>query len=287
MVEMVEFQARNDWIQCFDDNYQTWYYYNTITGVSQWEDPYESSERDICESASSPAGVDNGWHSHPESVEHAEQQAERNYYYSDMSESDNEDVAGQSITDVLHNIPAAASERVIYPILGTRKLHQDIHQNQVLNQDYVHLATVYKMQRPYMDSHAILVCVLCHVERCEDVFFPCEHRCVCKNCLLFEGFREDQGGGEAEDGNSCPVCPLCASVIKRIIPAQQGSEKEIYWKWATEISPSLPKGFLRDFRHSAGVIEAVHVQSKGKSKSRRHQHRQRQEDTGEQQCVLS
>ncbi len=54
-------------------------------------------------------------------------------------------------------------------------------------------------------------------------------------------------------------CSLCAGIIKRILPLDGGHEVERYWDWVLEEKPELPKEFMRNFKHSAGVIEAVYV----------------------------
>jgi hypothetical protein len=184
----------------------------------------------------------------------------RTCYYSDM-DTDEEAESVKTTSTVVY-IPYE-EERECYPINNTRFEEEDDEEEFLtdhrLNQDYVHLARTYRQQRPYMDSMAPLVCVLCHDNAAVDVFFPCEHRCVCRPCIQRENVVEDHKLTEQqlENGDGFSNCPLCASTIKKIIPAQNGVEKEIYWRWATEISPPLPKGFLRDFKHSAGVIEAV------------------------------
>ena len=64
---------------------------------------------------------------------------------------------------------------------------------------------------------------------------------------------------QLESGSAFCNCPLCGSVIKKILESKGGREKEEYWTWALEIAPSLPPGFMRNFNHSAGVITAVYV----------------------------
>ena len=55
------------------------------------------------------------------------------------------------------------------------------------------------------------------------------------------------------------MCPLCATTIKRILPHEFGKEVDKYWAWVEEISPELPPGFLRNFRHSASVLQTVYI----------------------------
>jgi len=123
------------------------------------------------------------------------------------------------------------------------------------NQDYLGLAYMYKLQRPYSDHSLHPLCVLCHHLPSEHVFFPCEHRCVCQPCLKKEKFCEE--GSPILDGYF--MCPLCAGSIKRILPHEGGAEVVKYWAWVEEISPALPPGFLRAFGHSAKVLKNVYV----------------------------
>ena len=125
------------------------------------------------------------------------------------------------------------------------------------NQDYLGLARMYKLQRPYSDHNFKATCVLCHQRSSQDVFFPCEHRCVCRACIKSERFVEDRLMSKTS-GGYC-LCPLCATTIKRILPHEHGREVTRYWAWVEEIVPELPPGFLRKWNHSAAALEAVYV----------------------------
>ena len=68
---------------------------------------------------------------------------------------------------------------------------------------------------------------------------------------------------EAKPGQSChTTCPLCASEIKIILPFANGEEKEKYWKWVEEVKPELPATFMRNWRHSAAIIQKVYIDEK-------------------------
>lgn len=125
------------------------------------------------------------------------------------------------------------------------------------NLDYLGLAAQYKQTRPYSDPNYYAVCVLCNVEEAEDVFFPCEHRCICRSCIAREEIVPESQMKDHPDGHS--YCSLCATVIKLILPAECGLEVDKYWDWVYEVPVALPKGFLRNFRHSAGVIRTVYL----------------------------
>ena len=125
------------------------------------------------------------------------------------------------------------------------------------SQDYVHLAEMYRLQREYADPKANLNCVLYKKRPCSDVFFPCQHRCLCPECIVTSQVVEHHHMALVPHGHC--NCPLCGSVIKKIIPSAGGAEVDAYWNWVCEVNPHLPDGFLRNFRHSAAVIQKVYV----------------------------
>lgn len=125
------------------------------------------------------------------------------------------------------------------------------------NQDYLHMARMYKLTRPYSDPAFLGMCVLCHANFADMVFFPCEHRCVCSECVDREHICSDSQMNSIRDGYC--NCSLCAAVIKLILPSENGAEVEKYWSWVYEEPVKLPNNFLRNFRHSAAVIRTVFV----------------------------
>ena len=61
--------------------------------------------------------------------------------------------------------------------------------------DYLRLAQNYKMYAPYQISQLSLTstsslpkCILCQLNTCIHVFFPCEHICVCDECIVSNEF---------------------------------------------------------------------------------------------------
>lgn len=125
------------------------------------------------------------------------------------------------------------------------------------SQDYLHLAEIYKIQREYDSTATVMNCVLCKKRACTDVFFPCQHRCLCPECIVTNQVVEHHHLALMPHGHC--NCPLCGTIIKKIIPSADGQEVEIYWNWVCEVNPHLPEGFLRNFRHSAAVIQEVYV----------------------------
>eukprot|EP00602_Paraphysomonas_sp_CaronLab_P002383 CAMPEP_0185034540 /NCGR_PEP_ID=MMETSP1103-20130426/24520_1 /TAXON_ID=36769 /ORGANISM="Paraphysomonas bandaiensis, Strain Caron Lab Isolate" /LENGTH=257 /DNA_ID=CAMNT_0027571239 /DNA_START=173 /DNA_END=943 /DNA_ORIENTATION=+ len=95
-------------------------------------------------------------------------------------------------------------------------------------QDYIGLSKIYQIQRPYSDPKSNVKCVLCHRHAPDDVLYPCQHRCVCRRCIISEVIVS------LEDANKHPKghvnCPLCGTVIKKIIPAEPGgTDEDTYW----------------------------------------------------------
>ena len=111
-----------------------------------------------------------------------------------------------------------------------------------INQDYLEMARLYKLQRPYSDINYSKACVLCRKRKATHVLFPCEHRCVCENCIRKEEICSDSKLSLKAHG--CCNCPLCAAIIKKILPFENGKEIERYWSWVYEFPPPLPENFL-------------------------------------------
>ena len=110
----------------------------------------------------------------------------------------------------------------------------DPEMNQVptlLCKDYVIMSRDHNMMRKYRahpKNKSIeyqSTCVVCSKKgrHLEKVFFPCEHKCVCKHCLARQKFKK---------------CPLCNEIV-RIVLEHTGNEHEEYWSWVAEVSLSL------------------------------------------------
>lgn len=128
------------------------------------------------------------------------------------------------------------------------------------NQDYLNLARIHKIQVPFYANNVQSrpLCVLCNKEGPLDVLFPCEHRSVCRTCIKKEGVVPIHDMNKVPNGHC--NCPLCSSIIKLILPWEQGEEVEKYWKWIEEIKPELPQNFMRNWRHSAAIIQKCYVE---------------------------
>eukprot|EP00804_Cyclotella_cryptica_P001759 CCRYP_018598-RA/>CCRYP_018598-RA protein AED:0.00 eAED:0.00 QI:73/1/0.5/1/0/0/2/0/133 len=77
------------------------------------------------------------------------------------------------------------------------------------------------------------VCVSCHNEyrSLEKFLFPCEHVCICSQCLITSRPKR---------------CPLCQEHIQKILD-HNGYEHEEYWKWVEEVKPAISTKFLQQF----------------------------------------
>lgn len=125
------------------------------------------------------------------------------------------------------------------------------------SQDYLGLVKIYNLQRPFLDRAHSIPCVLCQRVVPEDIFFPCEHKVVCRGCIQREQVCPDYDLVKFPNGHC--NCPLCATIIKLILPNEHGKEVEKYWDWVLAVKPELPQGFMRDFRHSAAIIKKIHI----------------------------
>lgn len=187
---------------------------------------------------------------------------EKDSYYSDMDNSNNES-DGSDGFDLTVNyaemFPIAESEQRATQIVANRRLEKD--KSELIggrNQDYLGLAREYKFHRKFSDPRSNPACVLCHSRSSKDVFFPCEHRCVCRECIRKENFCDERELQNRKDGYS--LCPLCANAIKIIIPFDHGREVAKYWAWVEEVVPPLPPGFQRKFVRSAEVLHDIYVE---------------------------
>jgi len=243
------------WSEHFDPNYQSYYYHKADSDIVQWERP-SKGRVEIAELEDNYSDMDD---------------------YSDMDEEDHQSIPNRkfdaetvlAIKKKSHDRKFSDLPKVALKMDNTLKSRPDEGGNTI---NYMNVANMYKMQLQYSyQNKGTPKCCLCQAYDCKSVFFPCEHRCVCDLCI--------QTGNFCEDGNkvdeSYNICPICASVIKRILPFEGGPEVEKYWKWVLEVNPKLPDGFLENFRHSAAVIQEVFVNDRTKAKS------------GSSACILS
>lgn len=257
------------WIRCYDDNHQAFYYYHEIDGHSQWEFPlpqeddmilYEGQDEEEELPTTEPSPRTKTRRSPPSQPLYI---YDNHHHHSSTlpgnTESDlvEEEEEGGHSNSGGGTVPAAVCDEVhdrVYAI-GRRR-----------NRDYLQLARAYRFQRPYSDPHYKAICLLCHQMEATDVFFPCQHRCVCRLCIEKECICEEQA--LIKNPNGYAMCSLCAEVIKKILPFEGGKEEERYWDWVYEEAVQLPPSFLRNFKHSAAVIKEVYVNDAYKTKDK-------------------
>ena len=240
------------WTQCFDENYQTNYYYNSITGESVWEMPTDYKPIIDPKVNTSVSHITN--HSSLDALPIVNQQYYSDVdddivYYSDMDE--NELKIANLAASNMHSLGGFQSR--VYPEavrFDNNKLKGGT------SQDYIAMAHQYKAQEVYRDINAHPKCVLCHKNEAIDVFFPCQHRCVCRRCIITENICDDTKFDEIPNGYC--NCSICAGIIKKILPFEGGKEVDKYWDWCYEINPPLPPGFARNFRLAGDALMTVY-----------------------------
>ena len=70
--------------------------------------------------------------------------------------------------------------------------------------DYAQMARDYIHQKKYRDHAAQHRCVLCRAAECEDVLFPCEHKCICRGCQREHGIGDGRLGKGSKTGETWP-----------------------------------------------------------------------------------
>ena len=220
----------SNWIEHYDESHQASYYYNSVTNETSWEKPAEVTVQS-CYSLDE-SGENNPLKAHYENGK-VKPKTESRRNLKKIVPSDIEQA--ERITS-----QASAEERT--------------------QQDYIGLSKLYVIQRPYSDHTSDVKCVLCRVNmNPRQVFYPCQHRCVCDDCITSQQVCAMADMAQFPSG-FCN-CPLCGQIIKRILPAEEGGKDEDrYWEWVLEVKPPLPDGFMKGFRHSAAIIQKVHIE---------------------------
>ena len=233
-----------NWSCHFDNEHRTNYYYNKKSGITQWEKPYVRVKEDQspCRGVSPKDNRIRGERSSRSQMPlhmlaDAGKKSGTAFFdihdcYSDMEEDDNTNIYTVPV-------PLARQEKRLF----NRNRIACEQLSHGTNQDYLELARLYKLQRPYSDINYSKACVLCRKKKATHVLFPCEHRCICASCMKKEEICADSRVSSMSHG--CCNCPLCAAVIKRILPFEHGKEIERYWSWVYEFPPPLPEDFLK------------------------------------------
>jgi hypothetical protein len=212
------------WTKHYDESTSTYYYHNYQTGISQWEEPNSVNEN---------------------------QSIIKKKPFAKKSTKSN-----SKIVPVIDSEQPTSSDHSAAVPPQTTKKEEDEESDQP-KQNYLALAKIYEIQKPYREYDSKISCVLCHKNRPQRVLYPCQHRVICDQCLESEAICSFDEMGETLNG-FCN-CPLCGTILKRILPADDGREEEIYWNWVLEVKPPLPENFMTNFRHSAAIIQKVHI----------------------------
>ena len=246
------------WHEYWDERSRCLYYYNSLDGSSQWERPVDRHGQPLpFLPFAYPQEISQRYSVEDDDIEsglrgvHQEGQSS----YSVKGQQANRRRSGRTIDD-----------------------RSEDDDDNTLRHDYVGMARTYKLETLYREKSREVKCILCFTNLCGEVFFPCEHMCVCSPCIRKEHLCSESNLTGEDD--FCH-CPLCHQVIKLIVPFEQGKEVERYWTWVYQVTPPLPKGFLRGFRHSAAVIQKVYIDERGDySGGPVIQHRKRRESNG-------
>ena len=137
-----------------------------------------------------------------------------------------------------------------------------------LNKDYVAMAKEARQQSKYRHYQKLVIdkgkrvkCVLCGTMEVADVLFPCQHMCTCQSCLHEHQIQPGEG------------CPLCMTVIRRILP-YTGKEAETYWNWCHEVKPPLPAEFGRRFATGERLAKRLRTEAAKRKKEKQKQQKQ-------------
>lgn len=203
-----------NWTEHYDESLSAYYYYNNMTGISQWEKPEN---------------------------------------YQENNEIKKKPLIKKNKQSNSRIVPVDDVQK----IGNFEKINSEEEEPDQPKQDYLGLAKIYKIQQPYRDYSSEVKCILCHKKKPTSVLYPCQHRCICDDCLESEAICSVED--IAKNSNGFCNCPLCGTIIKKILCADSGLDEEVYWKWVLEVNPPLPDDFMKNFRHSAAVIQKVYI----------------------------
>ncbi|RLN86751.1 hypothetical protein BBJ28_00012530 [Nothophytophthora sp. Chile5] len=136
------------------------------------------------------------------------------------------------------------------PPVPTRQRSQSVASQKeaaaALTKNYPELVKGFKQLQPYTrhpdgsyPSHTR--CIYCANAGPTSVFFPCQHMCVCDDCI--------KAAKLSPDAQPSCLCPICMTDIRLILP-HTGKEEEKYWKWVMEVKPSMPSHFKQEFKEA-------------------------------------
>ncbi|KAH7492326.1 uncharacterized protein KRP23_1237 [Phytophthora ramorum] len=135
-----------------------------------------------------------------------------------------------------------------------------------LTKNYLELVKDFRQLRPFTRRPdgkypADTRCVYCVNARPTSVFFPCQHMCVCNDCIEVNSISTNYTS--ATDWCACPVC---MTDIRLILP-HSGKEEDKYWKWVLKIKPSLPSHFKQEFKEIGRRLSKDAAPTRGRRRS--------------------
>jgi len=126
-----------------------------------------------------------------------------------------------------------------------------------MTKDYVSIASEYRNTSQYRKLDEAVVCVLCHTHTVTTVFFPCQHKCVCKVCIDLNNI------GKPSVEGSWLFCSICNEQIKLALE-HDGEEVVKYWAWVNAVKPPMPPNFVKNFTKKSNAN--IKIESGGKVK---------------------
>jgi trichohyalin len=241
------------WAHTADPESGHTYYYHVETGVTQWEEPPGYSEY--------IAQAEQQNQQHNEQVydqsdgQHYDQsngQAyDQSYYYQGTNENDEsyygeyyQGYDGQQYTDwdywYWNGYGAEEQEAARVEPEPAAKL----------NKDYMKMMTDYANLAPYRGpssgSGEVPTCVICQQRPARDVFLPCEHTCVCKQCMTEHAYVGSKGQKNWKP-KKCPVCNRRA--YKAVAVAKYLTLPKDYGP-----APKLSKAWVEQFKANTATL---------------------------------
>jgi hypothetical protein len=120
---------------------------------------------------------------------------------------------------------------------------------QSFTKNYADMAVEYRKQVKYIvrkddEEHVVGAhsfhppkCSMCKKNKCTKVFFPCQHACVCDECLQTHNI--GILNRKKPYDNKWNACPICVEEIKYIGTLTNTSQED-YYHWLHEVKPPIP-----------------------------------------------
>ncbi|OQS05971.1 hypothetical protein THRCLA_01954 [Thraustotheca clavata] len=129
-------------------------------------------------------------------------------------------------------------------------------QSKSMTADYMTDLDKYNMAKPYSRRanktfEPSVLCAVCKMNKCEMVFFPCEHKCACNKCL---GYQPPVIKTPSKGISWLHACPICFQDVIIMFEDSNGEEIDFYWKWGGEVTPQLPTKFVSTFKRAGSKL---------------------------------